>query len=93
MDFGENMDKEIEKLRNERKQINNEYRNCMKIYGDKIEKINNKIKELMKNAPKCYSCGRNSFDCWKAEKEDIDNYIDQNEGYSGPEIGEYYCGC
>jgi hypothetical protein len=28
-----------------------------------------------------------------ATPEDIKTYVDQNDGYNGPKIGEYYCGC
>ena len=30
---------------------------------------------------------------WKATQGDIYVYIDQNEGYSGPVIKDWYCGC
>jgi len=26
-------------------------------------------------------------------EEDSNNWVDSNEGYAGPEVGGYYCGC
>ncbi len=44
--------------------------------------------------PKCSCCGthQNPKAMWVATREDLDNFRD-TEGYSGPVIGEDYCGC
>ena len=57
--------------------------------------VRNRIDKLYENFPKCYSCGKNQDprNMIIATKEDIDNYICSNEGYCGPEVGEYYCFC
>ena len=63
----------------------------------KLDLYNNqkKIDNVMKKFPRCYSCGKNRDpkNMVIAQQEDIDDYFDRNEGYCGPEIGEYYCGC
>ena len=59
------------------------------------DKINKEIALLSSKYPKCYSCGKHQDPTLmiKATQHDIDNYVDNNEGYCGPEINEYYCGC
>ena len=54
-----------------------------------------KIKKLIEVFPCCCSCGhhKDPKQMIIADKEDVDTYYDQNEGYCGPEIGKYYCGC
>jgi RNA polymerase-binding transcription factor DksA len=61
----------------------------------KIDDINKKIRILTKKFPTCYSCGKHYHpkNMTIATQEDLDDYYDKNEGYCGPEIGEYYCGC
>ena len=61
----------------------------------KIFDIDTKIKSLTKKFPTCYSCGKHYHpkNMTIATQEDIDEYYDKKEGYCGPEIGEYYCGC
>lgn len=50
---------------------------------------------LQKYGVTCSSCGRSFLqkDVWIATQHDIDEYRDMNDGYAGPTIGEYYCGC
>lgn len=59
------------------------------------DKIDKEIALLSSKYPKCYSCGKHQDPKFmdKATQDDIDNYVDSNEGYFGPEINEYYCGC
>ena len=57
--------------------------------------VKHKIREIMKKFPSCHSCGthQNPKNMIIATQQDVDKYYDQNDGYCGPEIGEYYCGC
>ena len=68
--------------------------NLLRENEKKIDDINKKIKILSINFPSCYSCGKHYHpkNMTIATQEDIDDYYDKNEGYCGPEIGEYYCG-
>ena len=54
-----------------------------------------KIIYLAQNGVRCASCQRYRLqkDVWIATQDDADSYIDENEGYAPPEIGEWYCGC
>ena len=58
-------------------------------------KVQNDIKKLQHLFPSCHSCGRHQDPKHMiiASKEDVDMYYDKNEGFCGPEIGEYYCFC
>ena len=87
----DNIYKEISILRNEQRVVMDR----IKKYEEDINTIDRKIEDLMKKFPSCYSCGRCRYpkNMIIATQEDLDNYYDQNEGFSGPEIGEYYCGC
>ncbi len=87
----ENTSEKLQILYDEQKKLNELLRT---IYSD-IRENQELIKELLKNFPSCYSCGKhmNPKYLYIATQEDIDNYIDQNDGLNGPEIGEYYCGC
>ena len=62
---------------------------------ENLKFVQAKIKNLYKKFPRCSSCGRNTDPIYMtiATQEDIDDYFDRDEGYSGPDIGEYYCGC
>ena len=79
----------MEQLIEQRRLLEKEQRNI----NDKLKEINIEIRKYKQlNYPKCSNCGvfRHERMMWIATQEDI---IDQNEGYSGPVIGEYYCGC
>ena len=86
---------------NIRKQINEKHQQVslitekIKELQEECNKINSEIYNLMRKYPKCYSCWRYQDPKYmiKATQEDIDSYVDNNEGYCGPEISEYYCGC
>ena len=80
--------KEIKDLQNEKQSI-------FEIIKEKVYVIEQKIKKLTKIFPSCYSCGKHYHpkNMTIATQEDIDEYYDKKEGYCGPEIGEYYCGC
>ena len=88
----------LEEIRNElillRNQISILYseRKNIDLQIDNFEK---EIKNVLKKFPKCYSCDKNKDPKFMfiATQEDLDNYKDMNDGYNGPEIGEYYCGC
>jgi recombinational DNA repair protein RecR len=69
--------------------------NLLRENEKKIDDINKKINILSRKFPSCYSCGKyyHPKNMTIATQEDIDDYCDKNEGYCGPEIGEYYCGC
>lgn len=61
-----------------------------------IDKIEIEIKKaIQQQGVRCTSCGRFFLtkNIWKATQQDVDNYIDDKEGYAGPTGGEYYCGC
>ncbi|NBV29168.1 hypothetical protein EBS02_09180, partial [bacterium] len=76
----------------ERKKIYDEVQQLMK----KIQHLEKQIEDLKKlHLPVCSSCHQYKFpsSVWKASEEDIRDYIDQNEGYSGPIWNEWYCGC
>ena len=86
-----NIYKEIKDLEKDKQQIL-----CiLRMNEKKIFNIDTKIKSLTKKFPTCYSCGKHYHpkNMNIATQEDIDDYFDKNEGYCGPEIGEYYCGC
>ena len=59
-----------------------------------IVDIDIKVKTLIKKFPCCYSCGKRFHpkQMTIATQDDVDEYVDKNEGYCGPEVGEYYCG-
>lgn len=82
---------EIKDLQKEKENI----LNVLRVNEKKLDIINKKIKSLTQNFPACYSCGKHYHpkNMTIAKQEDIDDYYDKNEGYCGPEIGEYYCGC
>lgn len=63
--------------------------------NSQIDDTKKEIKNVLKNFPKCYSCGKNQDPKYMfiATQEELDSYTDSNEGYNGPKIGEYYCGC
>ena len=67
----------------------------VKEHRKNIDDIEKQIKNLTKLYPRYYSCGKHFHPKQMiiAMQEDIDEYVDQNEGYCGPEFGEYYCGC
>lgn len=70
------------------------YEEELKRIHTRIRDLEAKIKEMkQKQYPQCASCGRNVRGAWIATREDIEKYIDQNEGYGGPTEGELYCGC
>ena len=83
--------KEIENLENEKK----ESLNLLKKIEQDITNTDIKIRKLMTKFPNCYSCGNYRYpkNMIIATQDDINEYYDQNEGYNGPEVGEYYCGC
>lgn len=87
----ENTSEKLQILYEEQRKLNELLRT---IYSD-IKDNQQLIKELLKNFPTCYSCGKHINPKYLeiATQEDVDNYIEQNEGYNGPKIGEYYCGC
>lgn len=87
----DNIYTEIKDLEEEKKNI----LDIIREYEKKLYKINDNIKSLTQKFPSCYSCGKKYHpkNMVIATQEDIDDYYDRNEGYSGPEIGEYYCGC
>lgn len=87
----DNIYTQIKGLEEEKKNI----LDIIKEYEKKLYKINYNIKSLTQEFPRCYSCLKNNHpkNMVIATQEDIDDYYDRNEGYSGPEIGEYYCGC
>jgi glycyl-tRNA synthetase (class II) len=67
---------------------------------DKIQRklcdVDVKIRHfLQKYGVQCSSCGRHFLtkDVWIATQRDVDEYTDMNDGYAGPTVGEYYCGC
>lgn len=64
----------------------------IKEFENEFHKINKEIKLLINKFPKCYLCGKNQDPKYmeKATHYDIDNYIDKNEGYSVPELNEFY---
>ena len=68
--------------------------NLKNMYSE-IQNNQKKIKHLLKKLPICYSCMKNINPKYMniATQKDLDNYKDQEEGYRGPKIGEYYCGC
>ena len=73
-------------------------RTCHKVkkQQDKlIHDIDNRIKLLTKQYPRCSSCGHHFHPSlmMRATQEDVDYYNDQIEGYGGPVVNEYYCGC
>lgn len=83
--------REIKELRDEKQTI-------LEIINEnekKVYLIDQKIKKLTELFPSCHSCGKKypPKNMTIATQEDIDEYYDQNEGFSGPEIGQYYCGC
>ena len=82
---------EIKDLEEEKKNILNIIKEHEKVYFI----LNNKIKSLIREFPTCYSCYKHYHpkSMVIATQEDIEEYYNKNEGYSGPEIGEYYCGC
>ena len=81
----------FELIRNEIKQLRKEE----KILFENLNNVQMNIKNLYKKFPSCFSCGRRTDpkQMLIATQEDVDDYFDKNEGYCGPEIGEYYCGC
>jgi septation ring formation regulator EzrA len=83
--------KQIKELRQQEQLL---YKNIDNI-NTTINTIQNKINKLYEKFTKCYSCGRNKDpeNMIIATKEDVDNYHDKNDGFCGPEIGEYYCFC
>ena len=88
----------VEKTRKEIKELREQEEFLCKYISNKqitLNIIRSKIDKLYENFPKCYSCGKNQDprNMIIATKEDIDNYICSNEGYCGPEVGEYYCFC
>jgi predicted patatin/cPLA2 family phospholipase len=89
MDF-DNIDKEIKEFENKKNVI----LDIVKEYQKNIDDIDKKIKNLYKLFPRCYSCGKH-FHPKKmtiATQEDVNERVDRNDGYYGPEVGEYYCG-
>lgn len=60
-----------------------------------LQKIKQRCKKLLEFEPVCSSCGRHvrKKNMWIATQDDLDGYYSENEGYGGPTIGEYYCGC
>lgn len=68
-----------------------------------IQQLQRELRNLEKNirlykkthGEQCASCGRYnlSSEMWIAEQSDIESYLDCGEGYAGPTIGEFYCGC
>lgn len=90
MDY-KNISKKIEELHKQNSLIN---KNIIELQ-EKLKENYQKIKEISKNFPKCYSCGHHQDpkNMFIASEKDVENYIDQNEGYSGPRLNEYYCGC
>ena len=87
----DNIFKEIGILQNEQRIILFRLRR----YEEDINTIDKKIEDLMKKFPSCYSCGRyrHPKNMIIATQEDVDDYYDKNDGYNGPEVGKYYCGC
>lgn len=60
----------------------------------KIKAIDVEIERWKKmQVPNCSSCGKHKQNVWVATEKDVQDYIDQKEGYAGPTVGEYYCGC
>lgn len=73
----------------------NELQAQMKDLSDRMRENEKLRKSFMKDEPLCHCCYRHvrAKNVWKATQEDADNWFDQNEGYCGPTVGEYYCGC
>lgn len=67
----------------------------IKALRKKSDDIEDRIKSLTLKYPTCYSCGNHYHPKYMviATQEDVNEYTDNNEGYCGPETGEYYCGC
>jgi len=89
MEF-DNIDEEIKELENKKNGI----LGIVKEHQKNIDDIDKKIKNLYKLFPCCYSC-RKHFHPKKmtiATQEDVNERVDRNDGYFGPEVGEYYCG-
>jgi predicted patatin/cPLA2 family phospholipase len=90
--------KNLNNIYEEIKDLQNEKQSIFEIIKENEEKvfiIEQKIKKLTNLFPSCYSCGKHYHpkNMIIATQEDVDEYYDKNEGYYGPEIGEYYCGC
>ena len=88
-------EEEMIQLRKELKELQQKESDLMKKRRGIDNEINANyamIKLLYKKLPRCCSCGRNGF-MKIATQADVDEYVDQREGYSGPDVGEYYCGC
>ena len=87
----EKIEDEIKKLYDKNTELLKRIKEIQKEYDNNYRHI----ERIMKGYPKCYSCSRNVNPKYMeiATQEDIDNYVDSNDGYIGPEIGEYYCGC
>lgn len=86
----DNVLKQIKELEKER-QV---FVNIKKEQDKLIDDIDKKIKILTKKYPSCCSCGKRYHPKQMiiATEEDVSDHTDRNEGYSGPEVGEYYCG-
>ena len=90
MDYYE-IEKEAKNILYKNNNILNQIKELEKEYNNNIKKLD----IIFNKYPKCHSCHKNKNPkyMWIASEDDIKNYIDQNEGYNGPIINEYYCGC
>jgi hypothetical protein len=78
-------------LKKEEMKLYNEIKNLT----NQIKQINDQMKEILKTEPTCCVCGRHRLkeDMTIVTQDILNDYLDQNEGYDIPSLGEYYCGC
>jgi hypothetical protein len=64
---------------------------------NQLDDLDKQIYKLRKQFPECSCCGSRQDPKMMimiiATEEDSDNWVDSNEGYAGPTVGGYYCGC
>jgi len=89
-EYYNNIDKNIKDLEIQKNAIVD----IVKKHEKNINDIDKKIKNLTKLFPRCYSCGKHFHpkQLTIATQDDVDERVDRNDGYFGPEVGEYYCG-
>jgi hypothetical protein len=65
------------------------------VINEQIAALQGAIVTAMRNEPQCASCGKHRFagEMHLADEKDVAEWVDQNEGYAGPVVGEFYCGC